>query len=147
MTLLATMFAATQTAAQQPPPLTDSHPTLQWFLIVLAILFLLLMGALCVLLLKLMWTGKIDLSRILDEENGGASMSRFQLLLFTLVVCVGLFLYILNHMSLPDIPASILTLLGISASTYAAGKGIQFSRESGVTGQPPSTPDPNAPQQ
>jgi hypothetical protein len=94
--------------------------------------FLLIMGALCVLLLVKMWTDRIDLSTLLDEANGDASMARFQLLVFSLVVAVGVFLFILKNMKLPDIPQSILTLLGISASTYAAGKGISFSRPEGV---------------
>ena len=95
--------------------------------------FLLIMGALCVMLLIKMWTNQIDLSTLLDEANGDASMARFQLLVFSLVVAVGVFLFILKNMRLPDIPQSILTLLGISASTYAAGKGISFSRPEGVT--------------
>jgi len=95
--------------------------------------FLLIMGALCIMLLIKMWTNQIDLSTLLDEANGDASMSRFQLLVFSLVVAVGVFLFILKNMTLPDIPQSILTLLGISASTYAAGKGISFSRPEGVT--------------
>lgn len=95
--------------------------------------FLLIFGALCVMLLIKMWTNQIDLSTLLDEANGDASMSRFQLLVFSLMVSVGLFLYILENHTLPKIDQSILTLLGISASTYAAGKGISFSRPEGVT--------------
>jgi len=104
-------------------------------LVWIGIAFVLIMGALCLMLLVKMWTNKIDLSALLDEANGDASMSRFQLLVFTLVVAVGIFLYILKNLALPDIPKSILTLLGISASTYAAGKGISFSRPEGVMKQ------------
>ncbi|HEV7508364.1 MAG TPA: hypothetical protein VGS07_26010 [Thermoanaerobaculia bacterium] len=71
--------------------------------------------------------GNIDLSMLLSEAGGGASMSRFQLLLFTIVIAFSLFLIILTSKKLPDIPAGILTLLGISASTYAVSKGIQAS--------------------
>jgi hypothetical protein len=84
------------------------------------------------MLLYNMWINQIDLSALLNEANGDASMSRFQLLIFSLVIAVGLYIYILNHMALPDIPDSVLKLLGISASTYAAGKGISFSRPEGV---------------
>jgi hypothetical protein len=105
------------------------NTVLQW----MAFGFLLIMGALCIMLLIKMWTNQIDLSTLLDEANGDASMSRFQLLVFSLVIAVGVFLFILKNMTLPDIPQSILTLLGISASTYAAGKGISFSRPEGVT--------------
>jgi len=73
--------------------------------------------------------GKIDLSDLLSESDGkGASMSRFQLLIFTLVIALSLFLVVAAKMDFPpSIPPEILTLLGISASTYAVSKGIQMS--------------------
>src|SRR5436305_10490017 len=71
--------------------------------------------------------GSIDLSMLLSEAGGGASMSRLQLLLFTIVISFSLFLIMLTSKKLPDIPTGILTLLGISASTYAVSKGIQAS--------------------
>lgn len=112
-----------------------------------------IMGLLCIMLLQKMWTNQIDLSTLLKEANGDASMSRFQLLVFSLVIAVGIYLYMLNHLALPDVPQSVLTLLGISASTYAAGKGISFSRPEGVMkpGQsrpahdPPANPVPAPP--
>lgn len=110
--------------------------------------FLLIMGALCVMLLVKMWKNEINLSTLLDEANGDASMSRFQLLIFSLVIAVGLFLFVLKNMTLPDIPNSVLTLLGISASTYAASKGIQFSRPEGIIKQgtaPAPLPAPQPP--
>jgi hypothetical protein len=74
--------------------------------------------------------GSIDLSGLLSETDGskGASMSRFQLLIFTLVIALSLFLVTVSKMAFPStIPPEILTLLGISASTYAVSKGIQMS--------------------
>ncbi|MGI8741915.1 MAG: hypothetical protein ACR2NN_04980 [Bryobacteraceae bacterium] len=79
--------------------------------------------------------GDIDLSELLNETGGkGASMSRFQLLIFTLVIALSLFLVIAAKMDFPDhIPPEILTLLGISASTYAVSKGIQAGSSSTTT--------------
>jgi len=56
-------------------------------------------------------------------------MSRFQLLIFTFVIAFSIFLMIVSSkpMRFPNVPAEILTLLGISASTYAVSKGIQAS--------------------
>ncbi len=74
--------------------------------------------------------GNIDLSDLLSESDSskGASMSRFQLLIFTLVISLSLFLVVAANMKFPDtIPPEILTLLGISASTFAVSKGIQVS--------------------
>lgn len=121
-----------------------------YLLVPIGIAFMVIMGVLCVMLLIKIWRNEINLSSLLEEANGQASMSRFQLLIFTLVIAVGLFLYILHTMTLPDIPNSILVLLGISASTYAAGKGISFSRPEGVMRQPgtnaapPPPPPPSA---
>ncbi len=82
-------------------------------------------------------SGKIDISRILEEKSpgggsgGGASMSRFQLLIFTFVIAVSLFIIVVNTGDFPDkIPPEVLTLLGISATTYAVSKGIQAGARS-----------------
>jgi uncharacterized BrkB/YihY/UPF0761 family membrane protein len=93
--------------------------------------------------------GSIDLSDLLSEtgDSKGASMSRFQLLIFTLVIALSLFLVVVSKMQFPDsIPPEILTLLGISASTYAVSKGIQMSANQTTTTttvatQPPLPPE------
>lgn len=75
-------------------------------------------------------SGRIDLSQLVSEPGGGASMSRFQLLIFTFLIAFSLFLMVVSSkppMQFPKVPAEILTLLGISASTYAVSKGIQAS--------------------
>src|SRR5258708_20462404 len=36
-------------------------------------------------------TGKIDISKLLAEDGGGAGLSRFQLLIFTFVSAIGFF--------------------------------------------------------
>jgi hypothetical protein len=118
-----------------------------YLLLPIGIAFMVIMGLLCVMLLVKMWRNEINLCSLLEEANGQASMSRFQLLVFTLVVAVGVFLSILHTLTLPEIPNSILTLLGISASTYAVGKGISFSRPEGLMRQsaPRVPPAPVAP--
>ncbi len=93
----------------------------------------LFMGLLCATLLWMIWSGKINLSSLLSESNGQASMSRFQLLVFTLVIAISFFILVERGTRFPDIPDGVLTLLGISASTYAVGKGISYSRDEGVT--------------
>ncbi|HYL06341.1 MAG TPA: hypothetical protein VE075_09895 [Thermoanaerobaculia bacterium] len=85
------------------------------------------------MILLYMGFGAIDLSKLLCEPKGphdcAASMSRFQLLIFTFVISLSLFLVIVANgaKSFPTIPSEVLLLLGISASTYAVGKGIQAS--------------------
>ncbi|HLK68275.1 MAG TPA: Ig-like domain-containing protein [Bryobacteraceae bacterium] len=95
----------------------------------------LLIGGYGIWLLILMVRGKVDLSRLISEPNGDASLSRFQLLIFTLVVALSLFVIVIGNPTapaFPDIPGSILSLLGISASSYLVSKGIQFSDPNGV---------------
>ena len=89
--------------------------------------------------------GTIDLSGLLSETGGdkGASMSRFQLLIFTLVIALSLFLVTAANMAFPtSIPPEILTLLGISASTYAVSKGIQAGSQSSGNAQQAAPPPP-----
>lgn len=84
-------------------------------------------------------SGKIDISTILEEKSsaggtGAASMSRFQLLIFTFVIALSLFLIVVNTGKFPDkIPPEVLTLLGISATTYAVSKGIQAGSDQNQT--------------
>jgi hypothetical protein len=85
-------------------------------------------GWLCFILLLKISRGEICLDKLVSEANGDASMSRFQLLIFTMMVAFSMFIMVVKNWSFPYISDGILTLLGISASTYAVSKGIQFSR-------------------
>ncbi len=85
-----------------------------------------------------MWNGDIDLSEVISEPSGDASMSRFQLLIFTFVIAVSLFAIIADQHVFPQIPQGVLVLLGISGSSYLVSKGIQFSSAEGVTGGAPT---------
>jgi len=97
-------------------------------------------GLLGVAVIWQIFTGKIDLSRLISEPSGDASMSRLQLLIFTFVIALSLFLVIANSTEpgFPEISGGVLTLLGISASSYLVSKGIQFSKPEGVEEKPPT---------
>ena len=83
-------------------------------------------------------SGKIDISQLLAESGGGASMSRFQLLIFTFVIGLSFFLIVVSTGKFPNpIPTEVMTLLGISATTYGVSKGIQAS--GGLQGKPGPT--------
>lgn len=100
--------------------------------------FLALIG---VAILFYVFTGRIDLSGLISEPTGDASMSRFQLLVFTFVIAASLFLIIASATPSPKfpdvIPNGILVLLGISASSYLVSKGIQQSSPEGLSGRGP----------
>jgi hypothetical protein len=76
-----------------------------------------------------MWRNKIDLSKLISESNGDASLSRLQFLIFTFVISLSLFLIVVGTHPYPawpkDFPPEILTLLGISGSSYLVSKAIQ----------------------
>ncbi|WP_157477433.1 hypothetical protein [Granulicella tundricola] len=86
------------------------------------------LGILSFVLLWMVWTGKIDLDALVSEVNGQASVSRFQLVIFTIVIALGLFILTIQDGKFPEISAQILILLGISSTTYAVGKGISYSQ-------------------
>ncbi|HKF06794.1 MAG TPA: hypothetical protein VKB49_31035 [Candidatus Sulfotelmatobacter sp.] len=98
---------------------------------------------LSIILLLDLASNKIDLSKMLEELSGGASLSRFQLLVFTFVIGFSFFVVVANSKEnrLPDIPTNVLALLGVSASTYAVSKGLQIS--SGDVNPDSEGPQPN----
>lgn len=111
------------------------------------------LGLLAAVILWKIVNGTINLTFLISDELGWASLSRFQFLLFTFVIAMSLFFVILNHQPYPDypkIPPEILALLGISGGSYVLSKGIQTSRDVSLTeaNHPPSeAPDPdNKPQ-
>ena len=79
------------------------------------------------LILAAIASGKIDISKLLAEDGGGASMSRFQLMIFTFVIALSFFLIVICECKFPEVPTEVLALLGISATTYGVSKGIQAS--------------------
>lgn len=91
--------------------------------------------------------GKIDLSFLLAESDGHASMSRLQLLIFTFVIGLSIVMMVIstNPPKFPAIPNEVLILLGISASTYAVSKGIQKSAETETEVAPPKPPETKPP--
>jgi hypothetical protein len=107
-----------------------------------------LIGLFALYILYLVYWGKIKLTFLLSESTSAnptatASMARFQFLIFTFVIALSLFLVIVGSIGkcsekgcpcFPDIPASILGLLGISGASYAVGKGIQASSDSSKGG-------------
>ena len=67
----------------------------------------------------------IDLQYLISEENGQASLSRFQFLVFTFVIAMGLLVLTLKGTAIPQIDSSVLALLGISGGSYVASKITQ----------------------
>ena len=125
---------------QIPTPIPTPSPIQENLTIASGWIALGFLGFLGAAILWLVFTRKIDLSRLISEPNGDASMSRFQLLVFTFVISASLFLIIAAPWppAFPkEVPNGILILLGISASSYLVSKGIQFSTPEGATDRGP----------
>lgn len=71
-------------------------------------------------------SGEINITTLISEGiNEKASLSRFQMFVWTFVIGFSfLYVLILNN-EIPEIPDNVLTLLGISGGTYVISKGIQ----------------------
>lgn len=95
--------------------------------IVIGWLLTVIIAAFAAKILIKVWRDEIDLEFLISDENGDASLSRFQFLIFTFVVAMSLF-YLIVIKTPPDYPAipnQILALLGISGGSYVLAKGIQ----------------------
>ena len=100
------------------------------------------LGLLGVAVLWKIIDGTISLRYLISDEQGWASMSRFQLLVFTLVIAMSLFFVIASQSppAYPKIPPEVLALLGISGGSYVLSKGINSSWDVSKTeaGHPPA---------
>lgn len=86
-------------------------------------------GFALVVLWRMLW-GKIDLTMLVSEKDGSASLSRFQFLVFTFVIGFSLVLMVIaklqkGEIGFPEIDSGVWTLLGISSGSYVVSKGIQ----------------------
>ena len=74
--------------------------------------------------------GKISIEGLLNDESGKPSLARFQFLVFTAVISMGLLIIILSSTppAFPTVDRSILILLGLSASGYLTSKGLEIFR-------------------
>jgi len=96
---------------------------------VVGALLVVLLGLLATSVLARMLSGDINLSGLLAEADGDASMSRFQFLIFTFIVAGSYVLLQMQTKSMVEIPAGVLGLIGISGGTYAGAKIVQKTAE------------------
>ena len=95
-------------------------------------------GLLGLVVLWKIFDNTINLSFLISEANGQASMSRFQFLVFTFVIAMSFFLITVSGNRMPDVPEGVWALLGISGGSYVISKGIQKSASAAVKGATPA---------
>ena len=109
----------------QPSPTQD--PNFHLLALVMGWTITILVGAFAIAIIYKMITGKIDLQYLIAGADGDASLSRFQFLIFTFVIALGLFLIIVsaNPPAFPkEISGTVLALLGISGGSYVTSKAV-----------------------
>ncbi len=89
-------------------------------------IFLLIIGL--ILAVKIM-KNQIDITKLICEKDSDkASLSRFQLLIWTFIVGFSFLFLLINSDTFPEITPEVLALLGISGGTYVVSKGIQKAK-------------------
>ncbi|HEX9963274.1 MAG TPA: hypothetical protein VGB00_20245 [Pyrinomonadaceae bacterium] len=86
------------------------------------------LGLLCVAFIKKFFDPKFDLIFLICDAEGKPSMARFQNLIFTVVIAMGLFYLIGIKSEFPAIHNGIWVLLGISAGTFAVTKTLEETK-------------------
>ncbi|MDN5848235.1 MAG: hypothetical protein L0H63_01160 [Nitrococcus sp.] len=119
---------------------------MQILALVMGWIIAIVMGFLGLAIVWFIFTGKINLAKLISEPNGDASLSRFQFLIFTFVISMSVFLVVVGNvpLKLPEIPTGVYALLGISGGSYAISKGIQVSRDASSQETGGGTPPPSS---
>lgn len=105
---------------------------MEWLKLVVGWILAVFIAGLGLLILWRILKGDIELNRLLEDEKGKASLSRFQFLIFTFVISMSLYLIIVSGdpPAFPaEIPGEIFALLGISGGSYVVSKGVQSNRD------------------
>jgi uncharacterized BrkB/YihY/UPF0761 family membrane protein len=109
-----------------------------------------LVGAFALAIIYKMVKGDINLMYLIAGADGDASLSRFQFLIFTFVIALGLFLIILSQSPVPAFPATIpggiLALLGISGGSYVTSKAVDANASKPTVVVPPTVVQPSGQQ-
>lgn len=119
----------------QTSPSTDFH----LLALVMGWTVTVLIAAFALAIIYKMLRGDINLMYLIAGADGDASLSRFQFLIFTFVIALGLFLIILSSTPSPafptTIPGGILALLGISGGSYVTSKAVDSNANKPPTPQ------------
>jgi hypothetical protein len=139
------MFLLYQTA-----PTVQHDSNFHFLALVMGWIVTVLIAAFALAIIYKMIKGEINLMYLIAGADGDASLARFQFLVFTFVIALGLFLIILsaNPPGFPEkISGGILALLGISSGSYVAAKAVDANANKPPATQvivPPAPPAPAA---
>jgi uncharacterized BrkB/YihY/UPF0761 family membrane protein len=129
----------------QAAPAVQQDANFHFLALVMGWIVTVLVAAFALAIIYKMIKGDINLMYLIAGADGDASLSRFQFLIFTFVIALGLFLIILsrNPPTFPDpIPGGILALLGISGGSYVTSKAVDANAAKPQVVIPPTPPAP-----
>ena len=130
----------------QTTPVQD--PNFHFLALVMGWVVTVLIAAFALAIIYKMVKGDINLMYLVAGSDGDASLARFQFLVFTFVIAIGLFLIILSS-SPPTFPekisGGILALLGISSGSYVTAKAVDANASKPPAPQVIVTPPPPPP--
>ena len=125
-----------------PTPLL-ADPNFHFLALVMGWTVTILVAAFALMIIFKMIKGDINLQYLIAGSDGDASLSRFQFLIFTFVIALGLFLIIISAKDGPAFPATvpggILALLGISGGSYVTSKAVDSKAADGSATKPPAS--------
>lgn len=132
------------------PAPVQPDPNFHFLALVMGWIVTVLIAAFALAIIYKMIKGDINLMYLIAGADGDASLSRFQFLIFTFVIALGLFLIILSRNPVPGfpdtVPGGILALLGISGGSYVTSKAVDANAakppaaETTVVVPPPAAP-------
>ena len=96
-------------------------------------------GGLTIFVLYLLFRYREELSDMLQEANGKGSISRFQMLFFTLTIGGSYVAQVIGK-GTATLDANALALLGISGGSYVLSKGISAGSDLGKDPSQAQTP-------
>jgi uncharacterized BrkB/YihY/UPF0761 family membrane protein len=130
---------------QAPAP---PDPNFHFLALVMGWIVTILIAAFALAIIYKMVKGDINLMYLVAGADGDASLARFQFLVFTFVIALGLFLIILssNPPTFPkEISGGILALLGISSGSYVTAKAVDANANKPPAPQVVVAPPPPPP--
>ncbi len=126
----------------QTPTPVPPDPNFHFLALLMGWTLTILIAAFALVIIYKMIKGDINLQYLISGADGDASLSRFQFLIFTFVIALGLLLIILsaNPPAFPaTIPGGILALLGISGGSYVTSKAVDSKAADSSATKPPTS--------
>ena len=133
-----------------PTPTPTPDANFHFLALVMGWIVTVLIAAFALAIIYKMIKGDINLMYLIAGAEGDASLARFQFLIFTFVIALGLFLIILSAnppMFPKEISGGVLALLGISGGSYVTSKAVDANAAKPPAPQvlvPPAPPAPAA---